>query len=194
MNDQKLFIKANQTLKNVVNQIKPQEMDRSLSDEMAWMPNQTLKSAINICAYENKCVPDVLAGARNLPTNAEMKEDLLGDDPIAAYNIYSDAADKAVEALTDPGRIVHVSYGDFSASDYLRDVTIQRSFSAYDIAKFIGADTTFPDELVEGLWSTIVPVAEYLRKIGVFGEEIKVPENESLQNRLLGLTGRQPEL
>jgi len=122
----------------------------------------------------------------------EARVDLLGEHRQDDYSRYSDAADAAVRALADPSRIVHISYGDFPASDYLRDVTIQRGLSAYDSAKFIGADTTLPADLVLGLWSMIVPIAEQLREFGVFGPRVEVPEDAPLQDRLLGLTGRQP--
>jgi len=63
---------------------------------------------------------------------------------------------------------------------------------ACDIARFIGADTTLPDDLVRGLWDWIAPEAEKWRQMGVFGAAVDVPEDAPLQDRLLGLTGWQP--
>jgi hypothetical protein len=57
---------------------------------------------------------------------------------------------------------------------------------------FIGADTTMPIELVQGLWDTIEPQAEDLRAMGAFGPIVDVPADANLQSRLLGLSGRQP--
>lgn len=56
----------------------------------------------------------------------------------------------------------------------------------------IGADPTLPPELVQGIWDELTPHIEEWRKIGVFGEAVAVPQDAPLQDRLLGLTGRQP--
>ena len=56
----------------------------------------------------------------------------------------------------------------------------------------IGADTTLPDDLVQGLWEEISPHAEEWRAIGVFPAAVEVPDDAPLQERLLGFTGREP--
>jgi len=63
---------------------------------------------------------------------------------------------------------------------------------SHDIAKVIGTDSRLPDALVQGLWDELSPIAEDWRAIGIFGPKIEVPADASLQDRLLGLTGRQP--
>ena len=98
----------------------------------------------------------------------------------------------AVRDFDDPDRIVHLSYGDWPAREYLKHITSFRGLRAYDIAKFIGADTTLPPDLVQGLWDEIAPSAEEWRKLGVYGPAVPVPDDAPLQDRLLGLTGRQP--
>ena len=67
-----------------------------------------------------------------------------------------------------------------------------RALRARDIAKLIGANDQLPLELVQGVWDEISPHAEEWRQIGVFGPKVDVPDGASLQDRLLGLTGRQP--
>lgn len=193
MNNQELFIKANQALTKVISQIKDDQLDTTIPEKMGWRSQQTVRAVMNGLAYENACVPDVLAGKEKQKSNEEFDGDLLGDDPQGNYTKYSDAANTAAKNLDDPGRIVHISYGDFPAKDYLHDIIIQRGLSAYDLAKFIGIDTKLPDDLVQGLWDSIEPAAEYLRSIGVFKAEVAVPKTAPLQDRLLGLTGRDPQ-
>ena len=82
--------------------------------------------------------------------------------------------------------------GDFPAREYLKHVTGFRGLRVYDLAKSIGADTTLPDDLVRGLWDEIAPCAEEWRAMGVFGPAVAVPDDAPRQDRLLGLTGRQP--
>jgi len=57
----------------------------------------------------------------------------------------------------------------------------------------IGVDTALPADLVAGLWEELEPHAEQWRQIGVFGPKVDVPASASLQDRLLGLTGRPPD-
>jgi hypothetical protein len=57
----------------------------------------------------------------------------------------------------------------------------------------IGADPRLPEELVQGVWDEISPRAEEFRAIGVFGPAVPVPEDAPLQDRLVGLTGRDPK-
>jgi hypothetical protein len=64
---------------------------------------------------------------------------------------------------------------------------------AYEIAKVIGADFTLPNDLVQGIWDEISPHAEQWRKIGVFAAAVVVPHDAPLLDRLLGLTGRDPQ-
>jgi uncharacterized protein (TIGR03086 family) len=193
MNKLELFLLANQTLQDVVKQVKDDQLDLVMPEDVSWKPNQTLRAALNLYAYENKCVPEVLDGKQNLATNQEFKEDLLGDDLQGNFAKYHKQAQDAVKHLDDPEKIVHISYGDFPAEQYLSDITVQRGLGAYDLAKFIGADTTLPDELVKGLWEAIIPIADMLREYKVFKAEIPVPEDAPLMQRLLGLTGRDPK-
>jgi hypothetical protein len=192
MSTQELFLLANQTLLDVVKQVKEDQMELVLPESDSWMPNMPVRQSLNIHAYENRCVPEAFNGKKDFIVNAEFKEDLLGEHPQENYEKYHTLAQEAVKNLDDPEKIVHITYGDFTATDYLRDIIIERGFAAYDLAKFIGADTTLPDDLVKGLWEITVPVAETLREYGVFKIKIDVSEDAPLQQRLLGLTGRDP--
>jgi len=118
--------------------------------------------------------------------------DLLGNDPKGSYRRYSERAIAAALDLKDPEEGVHLSYGDFPAREYFKHITSFRGFRAYDLAKWIGTDTTLPPELVQGLWDEILPEIDMWRQIGVFGPPVPVPDNAPLQDRLLGMVGRDP--
>ncbi len=103
-----------------------------------------------------------------------------------------EAASTAVRELDDPDLVVHCSFGDYPAREYLKQISSFRGLRAHDIADAIGVDSTLPGELVEGLWTEIVPVAEEWRAYGVFGPAVEVQDDAPLHDRLLALTGRQP--
>ena len=192
MDIQQLFIKANNALQSKMEQARPEQLEMVLPDDFTWAAGQKLRQVMNVCAFENACVPDVLAGKPLAGTNAELSEDLLRDDPQGNYARFTEQANRAVESESDMDKIVHISYGDFPARDYLRDISIQRSMSAFDVARVLGNDTKLPDDLVQGLWDITLPMADLLRDMGVFKAKIEVPEDASLQDQLMGLTGRQP--
>jgi hypothetical protein len=52
--------------------------------------------------------------------------------------------------------------------------------------------TVLPEELVEGMWEQLVPEVEAWRQMGVYGPPVSVPSDAPLQDRLLGLVGRDP--
>jgi uncharacterized protein (TIGR03086 family) len=192
--EQDVFILADEALKRVVDQIRDDQWDAVVPAEMTpRLPGSTLRTVINYHAYDDAWVPDVLAGKTIEEVGDTWKGDLLGDHPKLNFASIVETAVLAVRGFDDLGRTVHLTYGDWPAREYLKHITSFRGLRAFDIAKFIGADTRLPDDLVQGLWDEIAPEAEEWRKIGVYGPAVEVPEGAPLQDRLLGLTGRRPE-
>jgi uncharacterized protein (TIGR03086 family) len=129
---------------------------------------------------------------------------LVQDDPLGAFK----AARADIEAVLDNpelagaecdtpnGRVTVQQQIDEVVSD---DLVVH----GWDLARATGQDDTMDPQDVERQWSitTAIP-AELMEKyrtpgafgagIEVFGSEVKVPENAPLQDRLLGLIGRDP--
>jgi uncharacterized protein (TIGR03086 family) len=118
---------------------------------------------------------------------------LLGDDPKATFAAIVETACAAARALDDLERVVHTSFGDFPAREYLWQINTFRGLRAHDIARVIGVEPALSDELVQGLWDEISPHADDWRKFGVFPAALPVPDNAPLLDRLLGITGRDPK-
>jgi uncharacterized protein (TIGR03086 family) len=195
MSEQHVYILSEQALADTIDQIGDGQWSQKKPDwfqSSGGQADATLREFVNYHAFDTAWVPDVLAGRTADEVGDAYAGDLLGDDPKGSYRRYSRKAIAAVEALDDPERMVHLSYGDFPAREYLKHITTFRGFRAYDIAKWIGADTTLGDDLVQGMWDEIVPEVEMWRQIGVFGPAVPVPEDAPLQDRLLGLVGRDP--
>jgi len=197
MRDPEVFIKANNALKAVVDQIRDDqwamEMPPEFSTRSAERP--ILREVINYHAYDDAWVPAMLAG-RTMDEVGQwaFKGDLLGDDPKGSFAAIVAKANAAAAALSeaDLGSTVHCSFGDFPAREYLWQITSFRGLRANDIANVIGVDPRLPDDLLQGMWDQLEPVAEEWRAIGVFAPRVEVPANAPLQARLLALTGRQP--
>lgn len=197
MREQDVFVMADQALNSVVGQIRDEQWQLEVPPEFARRQQDhpvLLREVINYHAYDDAWVPAMLAGRTMDEVGKDaFAGDLLGDDPKGSFAALVERACAAAAALDDPDRTVHCSFGDFTAREYLWQVNGFRGLRAHDIAKVIGAGTVLPADLVRGLWEEIEPHAEEWRQIGVFGGKVDVPEGAPLQDRLLGLTGRQPD-
>jgi uncharacterized protein (TIGR03086 family) len=196
MDEKGVFVLADRALNNVVAQVKDEQWAMELPPTFARRTDHTptLREIINYHAYDDSWVPDMLVGKTMAEAGVDkFKGDLLGDDPRGNFAAIVEKACAAAAALDDLDRIVHCSFGDFTARDYLQQINGFRGLRAHDIAKMIGVDFALPQELVQGLWDELSPRAEELRAIGVFRPAVPVPEDASLQDRLLGMTGREPD-
>lgn len=196
MNEKDVFVLADRALDRVVQQIGDEQWDMDMPASFARRDADTvpsLRTIISYHAYDDSWVPDMLAGRTMDEAGKEkFSGDLLGDDPKAAFAAIVARACAAAEQLDDLDRTVHCSFGDYPAHEYLWQINGFRGLRAWEIAKIIGVDPTLPDDLVQGLWDELSPVADAWRKIGVFATSIPVPDDAPLMQRLLGITGRDP--
>ncbi|HAC46373.1 MAG TPA: hypothetical protein DCF65_09930 [Chloroflexi bacterium] len=196
MTEQEVFVLADGTLNDVVAKIGDGQWDMRMPASFARRGEgepPTLREIVNYHAYDDSWVPDMLAGKTMEEAGHDnFKGDLLRNDPKRAFAAVVDRACAAVRELKDLDFTVHTSFGDFSARDYLIQITYFRGLRAHDIAKVIGVGPTLPADLVQGLWDELSPVAEEWRQMGAFPPRVAVPDDAPLQDRLLGLTGRDP--
>jgi uncharacterized protein (TIGR03086 family) len=196
MNEKDVFVLADRALDRVVRQIGDSQWGMDMPASFARRDSDSvpkLRTIVGHHALDDAWVPDMLAGrTMDEAGKDKFKGDLLGDDPKAAFASIVNKACAAAEQLDDLDRTVHCSFGDYPAREYLWQINGFRGMRAWDIAKVIGVDPTLPDNLVQGLWDEISPVADSWRAIGVFPSAIAVPGDAPLMQRLLGITGRDP--
>jgi uncharacterized protein (TIGR03086 family) len=192
-----VFVLADTALNHVVSKIRDDQWLTKMPSSFQTRHTEhvpTLREIINYHAYDDAWVPDMLAGRTMDEVGKDkFKGDLLGDDPKARFAALVERACTAARELGDLDRVVHLSFGDFKAREYFWQINMFRGLRAYEIAKVIGADFTLPNDLVQGIWDEISPHAEQWRKIGVFAAAVVVPHDAPLLDRLLGLTGRDPQ-
>ena len=184
-----LFLLSDAALRDVIDSIAPEQLDLPVPAEWSSTGVPTLGGIIGLHAKDEAWVPDVVAGRTIEEVGETWNGDLLGDDPIAAYDAIHDRATVAVRSVTDLYAVAHLSYGDYPLSTYFEHTSFYRAFQAVAIAKLLGRDLRMSDALVDLLWDAAVPQAEQLRQWHVFGPEVEVPEGADKQTRLLGLTG-----
>jgi len=201
MQEPELFVLADRRLNEVVQQVGNDQWSLPIPEwiRLASTTDRstlTLRSLIDYHAYDDVWVPDIVAGRTMAEVGADRwkPEELLGDDPKAAFARIVERSVAAVEALTvaDLDRTAHLSFGDFTVREYFWQITQFRTFRAYELGVLIGVDPTLPLDLVRGVRAQLEPHIEAWRAIGVFAPEVPVPADASEQDRLLGLSGRRP--
>ncbi|KAK1183098.1 TIGR03086 family metal-binding protein [Streptomyces sp. NBS 14/10] len=152
----------------------------------------TVRDLVNHLAVEQMWVPPLVREGRTIAEQGDSFEgDLLGDDPVAAWD---KAATAAREAFTAPGaleRTVELSYGESPAAEYCAEITIDAAVHAWDLARAIGADERIPKPLVDFSVRAVAPYAAELEKSGMFAAAVEPPSGADAQTRLLALLGRE---
>jgi uncharacterized protein (TIGR03086 family) len=192
-----VFQLADRALARVVAQIAPGQWDMILPSAFATRSRPeppSLRSLVNYHAYDDAWVPDMLAGLTMDDAGSDKFDgDLLGDDAVASFEAIVERACAAAAAVTDLDAVVHLSFGEYPVREYFWQINQFRALRAHDIAREIGVDPDLAAELVEGIWDELSPHAEEWRSIGVYPAAVPVSEDAPLLDRLLGLTGRQPD-
>ena len=189
MKQRELFLMSDAALRDVIDRIRPEQLELPVPAEWSRTPEPTLLDVVAAHAYDEAWVPDVLAGRTIDEVGDKYGGDLLGGDPLESYDRLNDAATVAVNRPIDPDDVVHLSYGDFPVTTYLEHISTYRAFQAWSIAKHIGLDYSLPPELVDALYEIVVPQIDDWRAMGVFGPAVDVPEDADRETRLLGMTG-----
>lgn len=190
MDERELYIAAERALTAVVEQIAQDQWDAPMPP-MFGMTNTTVRDVVQGHAADDQWVGHVLSGGSIEDGKAVFSDAPLTGDLKAGWRGITERARAAVRAVDDLDAVVHLSFGDYPAREYLQQITAYRGLQAWDVARAIGVDDTLPEELVRGMWEQLRPLAEQWREMGAFGPEVEVPDDAPLQQRLLGLTGRQ---
>jgi uncharacterized protein (TIGR03086 family) len=108
------------------------------------------------------------------------------DDPTAAFGAIRGVVERV---LDDPGT-------PSDLADYLDlAVSFDLPQHGWDLAKATGQDPTMDPEEVELLWSSLSQapkVWDWQRENGWYAAPVSVPDDATLQDRVLGLIGRDP--
>jgi uncharacterized protein (TIGR03086 family) len=151
----------------------------------------TVRDLVNHLVAEQLWAPSLLAGATLDDVGDRFGGDVLGDDPVAAWDA---AADAAREAFLDDGvleRAVHVSTGLLPAREYGWQMTIDAAVHAWDLATALGLPCPVTEELAERLLDVVRPWVDEWQGLGIFDPPVAVPRGAGPATRLVGLLGRR---
>jgi uncharacterized protein (TIGR03086 family) len=150
-----------------------------------------LKQVANHIIGENLWAAELFKGQTIAEVGSRLDGDLAGDDPAAAY---AASVSSARAAVTAPGAMemtCHLSFGDYSGSDYAAQLLLDTVVHGWDIAKASGQDTRLDRELVGACLPIATELTTQFRSSGVFGEDLRVAPDADPQTRLLSMMGRR---
>lgn len=157
----------------------------------------SVRDLISHLVYEQRWVPELIAGGTIDEVGDRFDGDQLGDDPLGAWVESSRAAH---EALRQPGALnwtVNLSYGEESAREYGWQLTTDLAVHGWDLARAIGLEKPgtveiIGDELAADLLAHAEPMANAWQGSGIFAPPVPVDPDANAQTRLIALLGRQP--
>jgi uncharacterized protein (TIGR03086 family) len=150
-----------------------------------------VKQVANHIIGENLWAAELFQGKTIEEVGNRLDGDLAGADPAAAYAASVEAATPVVSAPGAMEATCHLSFGEYSGSDYAAQLFMDLLVHGWDIAKATGQDARLDSDLVQAC----LPIAEQLttqfRSAGVFGENLSVNADADSQTKLLALLGRR---
>lgn len=150
-----------------------------------------VRTLANHLVNENRWVPELLAGKTVAEVGDAFDGDLLGDDPVRAFETSAAAAVAAAsrdDALT---RTTHLSFGDVPGEEYLSQVFADALIHRWDLARAVGADDRLEPDLVEVCAGWFAQREDAYRSAGAIGPRLPVPDGAGAQTRLLAAWGRR---
>jgi uncharacterized protein (TIGR03086 family) len=149
-----------------------------------------VRALVNHVVGENRWAVPLFAGGTIQEVGDRFDGDLLGSDPVAAWD---DSAAAALAAVDDPAamdRTVHLSFGDFPGREYAMQLMADLLVHGWDLARAIGTDERMDPGLVDVCQDWFSSVAEAYRSVGAVAPPPPVPTGADAQTRLLADFGR----
>ncbi|NUU23894.1 MAG: TIGR03086 family protein [Streptomycetaceae bacterium] len=143
----------------------------------------SVRDLVNHLTGEHLWAPWLLRGATLDEVGDRAAGDVLGDDPVRAWER---AAAGSREAFETPGALdgrVHVTGGRIAASDYAWQMISDLTVHAWDLARGIGADDRLDPDLAQEIYDRTAPQADRWQSLGIFGPPVDVPQDAPVQDR-----------
>jgi uncharacterized protein (TIGR03086 family) len=150
-----------------------------------------VRTLVNHVVGENRWAVPLFAGQTVADVGDRLDGDLLGEDPIKAWDV--SAAD-ACDTVDHPGAMtatVHLSFGDFSGEEYANQLFADLLIHGWDLARAIGADEHLDPNLTQTCERWFTSWEDGYRQAGAVGPRVSV-ETDDPATQLLAAFGRNP--
>ncbi|MFD3521095.1 TIGR03086 family metal-binding protein [Streptomyces sp. NPDC058653] len=153
----------------------------------AW----SVRDLVNHLTSEQLWVPPLVSGGRTVAqVGRAFDGDVLGDDPVAAWDRAAAGARAAFGERGAPERMVRLSYGPTRVDAYCSQMVLDAVVHTWDLSRGIGGDERLPGPLVDFALREVEPYADGLSASGLFDDPLELPPDADAQTRLLAMVGR----
>lgn len=149
-----------------------------------------VRALVNHLVTGNEWAAELAAGSTIDEVGDRLDGDVLGQDPLAAYDA---SAGRAAAVFRAPGALAApcaVSYGPVPGEVYAGHRFLDTLLHGWDLAQATGQSTVLDPALVDAALAVLLPQADLLAGSGAFGNPTDPGEDAEPQVRLLALTGR----
>jgi uncharacterized protein (TIGR03086 family) len=149
-----------------------------------------VRTLVNHLTSEDRWTAPLLQGATVKDIGDRFDGDLLGDDPVGAFAAAGAEATQA-SSRVDPAKIVHLSFGDVPASEYLHQLSADHLVHGWDLAVATGGDRHFDVDVVSAISDWFADRESLYREGGFIAARVHAASDDP-QDRLLAAFGRDP--
>ena len=150
-----------------------------------------VRALVNHVAGEDRWTQPLLEGRTIAEVGDSLDGDLLGDDPAGAASLAAAQAVAAAEYREVVGAVVHLSYGDEDAAEYLRQLAADHLVHAWDLATATDGDRELDPDLATEIIDWFDAHKELYRAAGIVAPPVE-GEFDTPQDRLIAASGRHP--
>ena len=150
-----------------------------------------VRALVHHLVYEMVWVRPMLEGKTIAEVGDEFEGDLLGDDPIGAWDRAAADALTSLDELGSLQSVTHLSFGDFPAEEYLNQVLFDLHIHSWDLRTGIGVDSALDDELTEYMYPWAEKTMGSYRAAGVVAPMPPIPDDANMQTKILAQSGRR---
>jgi len=150
-----------------------------------------VRALVNHVVGEDRWTAPMFGGATIAEVGDRFDGDLLGDDPAGSAVT---AADEAAAAVAESGaidRIVHLSFGDTPAEEYVRQLLADHLVHGWDLAAATGGATRLDPDVVAAVAEWFADREDLYREGGAIGARFDT-DSDDPQDRLIAAFGRDP--
>jgi uncharacterized protein (TIGR03086 family) len=150
----------------------------------------SVHDVVNHVVGEQLWIAPLLEGRTIAEIGDRYDGDLLGDDPIKAWDVAVETA-LAAWAATPPSQTVHLSFGDVPTSEYADQMLLDLVVHGWDLSR--GADLNDrldPRTVEHALGYARKHEAEFAAS-GLFAPSVNIPSTDP-QDQLVAMLGRRP--
>ena len=149
-----------------------------------------VRTLVNHLVGEIRWAVPLFAGSTIADVGDQFDGDLLGDDPVAAWDAAAPAAIAAVQESAAMARTVHLSFGDFPGSEYASQLFADLLVHGWDLARATGQDERLDPDLVAACAEWFADKAAGYREFGAVGPRLNTGSGADAQEALLAEFGR----